>query len=169
MKTDMLGFFNVQRQIFGVCPNCNELFRLSDCRVYLRTRPTLDWMDRLALRNQKLLEATERLDQRESKLRDKARAKGRRQAMVAVRKIDAVFTPRRLNPDDAKVIFHPIDYVVFNGMKRGNSLKNLILLDAKDKKGEQRSVQRSIEACIEREKYEWRTLRVEQDGAIKAE
>ena len=44
-------------------------------------------------------------------------------------KIDPVFTPRRLNPDDAKVLFHPIDFVVFDGMKNADQVKRIVLLD----------------------------------------
>ena len=47
MKEEILKFFNVQRQIFGICPRCREFIRLSDCRVFLRTKPRTDWMDTL--------------------------------------------------------------------------------------------------------------------------
>ena len=42
----------------------------------------------------------------------------------------------KTNPDDAKVIFHPVDFVVFNGMKagsNGDALKSIILLDSEKK------------------------------------
>lgn len=76
------------------------------------------------------------------------------------------FMPRKLNPDDAKVIFHPVDYVVFDGLIDHNIRKVLILdrKDAKDKK-----LQRSVEKVIEKRNYEWRTLRVLDDGGIKEE
>ncbi len=79
-----------------------------------------------------------------------------------------LFTPHKLNPDDAKVIFHPIDYVVFDGMKK-ESIKNIILLDGEEKRTDHRILQKSIEKAVERENYEWQTLRVQEDGKIKAE
>ncbi len=84
------------------------------------------------------------------------------------KKIDPIFTPRKLNPDDAKVIFHPIDYIVFNGMKE-NSLKNIVLLDREAKISEHRKIQRSIEKVIGTGNYEWQTLRVMDDGKIREE
>ena len=39
MKSEILKFFNIQRQIFGVCPECMEFIRLSDSRVFQRTKP----------------------------------------------------------------------------------------------------------------------------------
>ena len=74
----------------------------------------------------------------------------------------------KLNPDDAKVIFHPIDYVVFDGMKK-ESIKNIILLDRQEKGTDHRAVQKSIERVVEQENYEWETLRVQEDGKIKVE
>ena len=74
-----------------------------------------------------------------------------------------------LNPDDAKVIFHPIDYIVFNGMKAPDPIKNIILLDRQAKGTDHRSLQKSIGRVIEHENYEWQTLRVQEDGKIKVE
>jgi Predicted secreted endonuclease distantly related to archaeal Holliday junction resolvase len=169
MKSDILKFFNLQRQIFGICPNCGQFFRLSDCKVYVKTRPTKDWMDKLNLKAQRLEAIEERIDEQEESLREKAREKGRKEASQLIRKIDRVFTPRRLNPDDAKVVFHPIDYVVFNGMKNGNSIKSIVMLDRQTESLEHRRLQKSIERLIERGNYDWLTLRVLDDGSIKEE
>ena len=86
-----------------------------------------------------------------------------------MKKIDPIFSPRKLNPDDAKVIFHPIDYIVFNGMKAPEPIKNIILLDRQAKDGNHRALQRSIEKVVEKENYEWQTLRILEDGKIKTE
>jgi len=169
MKPDILRLFTLQRQIFGICPRSGEFFRLSDCKIFLKRKPVADWMDRIAFKSEKLNMTEERLEEKEEKLREKAREKGRFLAQLAVKKIDPVFTPRKLNPDDAKVIFHPIDYVVFNGMKRGKSIKSIVLLDREVKETNHRTVQKSIERVLERENYEWQTLRVQEDGKIKVE
>ena len=34
MGNDIVRFFAVQRSIFGLCPCCGELFRLSDSKVF---------------------------------------------------------------------------------------------------------------------------------------
>src|SRR5580692_4466402 len=94
-------FFSIQRRIFGLCPKSGQLFRLSDCKVYLKTRPTKDWMDEITEEGDRLTKLEERLDEKEESLRERAREKGRKTAQRAIRKVDAVFTPRRLNPDDA--------------------------------------------------------------------
>lgn len=169
MSSDIVRFFAVQRSVFGLCPCCGELFRLSDSRVFLKTRPKKDWMDTLRARDARLHEVEEQIDDAEEALREKARIVGRRLARLAVRRIDPVFAPRRLNADDAKVLFHPVDYVVFRGMKEQGTIKEIILLDGETRAPDRIRLQKSIEKVIEIGNYEWLTVRVQEDGAIVEE
>ena len=168
MKSDIVKFFAMQRQIFGICPHSGQLFRLSDCKVYRKVKPTHDWMDKLESEEVRLDGIEERIESKKDEMQEKAREKGRQEAGKQIKKVDRVFTPRKLNPDDAKVLFHPIDYVVFNGMKN-NEIKNLLLLDRQTKSADHRRLQNSIEKTIERGNFEWVTLRVEENGKIKEE
>jgi predicted Holliday junction resolvase-like endonuclease len=169
MINDFLEFFSIQRNIFGLCPRSGELFRLSDCKVFLKTKPKRDWMDEVESESESLERSEERLDEKEEAMREKARAKGRKLARLAIRKIDPIFTPRRLNPDDAKVLFHPVDYIVFCGMKDVGSMKQIVFLDRIAKSADHRRVQKSIERTIEKGRYEWKTIRVHEDGTIEEE
>jgi predicted Holliday junction resolvase-like endonuclease len=126
-------------------------------------------MDKLEIESERLDGVEERISEKEEALREKAREKGRREAIKIIKKVDRVFTPRRLNPDDAKVIFHPIDYIVFNGMKNSETMKNIVLLDRESKSSQHRAVQKSIERVLSRGDYEWLTLRVQEDGSIVEE
>jgi predicted Holliday junction resolvase-like endonuclease len=167
MKADIVQFFALQRRIFGICPECGDFFRLSDCKIFLKTKPVSDWMDEMEAKAKRIDAAEEKLGEQETELREQAREKGRRRALLTVKKIDPIFAPRRLNPDDAKVVFHPIDYIVFDGMKRAESIRNIVLLDRKAKRTA--SVQKSIERVVERGNYEWQTLRIQEDGKVKIE
>lgn len=169
MTNDMLKFFALQRQIFGICPRSHEFFRLSDCKIFLKKRPVQDWMDKIEKEDTRLIGVDERLDEKEEEMREKARVKGRRLAQRAIKKIDTIFSPRKLNPDDAKVVFHPIDYIVFDGMKGGYGTRRIVLLDREGKSPDHIRLQKSIEKVIEHDNYEWLTLRVEEDGSMKEE
>lgn len=169
MSDSMIKFFDLQRHIFGTCPKCNNFFRLSDSKIFLKKKPVLDWMDEIELEGQKLDTREQEILEKKKELQKEASEKGRRLAQQSVRKIDSVFTPRKLDPDDAKVILNPIDYVVFNGMNTAESIKNIVLLDRQTKPPQHRKIQKSIERVIEREKYEWQTLRVGKDGRIGVE
>jgi predicted Holliday junction resolvase-like endonuclease len=169
MRNDLLRYFTLQRGIFGVCPCCGELFRLSDARVFVKTRPERDWMDKLDAEDERLGKLEERLEEQKEELREKARAKARLEANRLIRNIDPVFAPRRLNPDDAKPILHPVDFIVFNGMKTQSAIRNLVLLDHETRSPERKRLQRSIERAVSKKRYEWRTLRVNEDGSVKEE
>lgn len=97
---------------------------------------------------------------------EKAREKGRKQALEVIKTIDHVFTPKGLNPDDAKVIFHPIDYVVFNGMKETKQVNNIVLLDRERKDADAKRLQRSVQKTIESGNYEWQTVTIGENGEI---
>jgi hypothetical protein len=133
MKSEMVKFFSLQRQIFGICPNCGGFFRLSDSKIFMRKRPVPDWMDEIKREKDRLTELEGKLEEKKGELQEKARQKGRKLAQKAIKKIDPVFAPRKLNADDAKVIFHPIDYIVFKGMKDTDSIKGILLLDREAK------------------------------------
>jgi predicted Holliday junction resolvase-like endonuclease len=165
MKQDLIRFYRVQRNIFGICPHSGHIFRLSDCKVFLRTKPKRDWKDELNHESDRLDRGEERLDEREEQLREVARKKGRKQAFQTIKRIDTVFAPRKLNPDDAKVLFHPVDYIVFDGMKTA-AMKNLLLLDRSGTTGDRRALQRSIEKTVSRGNYEWVTISIDDDGRV---
>ena len=166
-NNQLLKFFQLQRQIFGVCPHTGNVFRLSDCHIYVKKKPEPDWLQKIEAAQVKISNAEEKLDEKEESIREKARIAGRNEATKMVRKIDKIFHPLKLNPDDSKVIFHPVDYIVFNGMKTGQ-IKNLILMD-KAKGTSDKRLQQSIQKVVEKKNYEWITLRVEDNGNIKQE
>jgi len=169
MNSEITNFFGLQRQIFGICPKCNNFFRLSDCKIYSKKKPVLDWMDKIDLENERLAKLQEKLDNDEEEIRQKEREKGRLMAQRVIKRIDPIFAPRKLAADDAKVLFHPIDYVVFNGMNSEKSIKDIVLLDKQTANSAHKKIQESIERTINQENYEWQTLRVEKDGSIKIE
>lgn len=157
------------KETYSDCARAAELFRLSDCRVYLRTKPQKDWMDILEAKDGRLDREEERTDEIEEALRRKARAAGRRMAQRTIRRIDPVFAPRRPNADDAKVLFHPVDYVVFSGMNESGTIREILFLDRETKAPKRRRLQRSIEKVVEAGKYDWLTIRVQNDGTIVEE
>lgn len=162
-----LKLFEMQRSIFGVCPNSGEIFRLSNCQIYTKSRPKADWLDQYESESKKVEAKEERLANDRNKIREAAQIRGRHAADRAIKAVDRIFRPRRMNPNDAKVIFHPVDFVVFDG-KTDNNLKKLILLDRRERpSAEQRQAQKSVEQAVEKERYEWLTLRVGEDGTIE--
>ena len=168
MTNDIINFFEVERQIFGICPKCNDFFRLSECNIFLKGEKTQDWMDKLKKSQERLDVQTEMIEEKREELQAVANEKGRKQAQEVIKSIDRVFTPKGLNADDAKVIFNPIDYVVFNGMNgEEKTINNVVLLDRERTDNNSKKIQRSIEKAIEAGNYEWKTIIISDTGEIK--
>lgn len=172
MQKEVLEFYSSLRQIFVVCPCCDEIHRVSDCKLYQRTKPPVDWKEKIDSEIARLEKMEEKLEEKIEAARLLAREAGRKSADKHVRKIDQVFSPLKLNPNDAKVIFHPVDFLVFSGMNNNagdKTIKQILLLDNNKKAGHHLPVQDSIEKAVRSKNYEWLTLRVGDSGAITEE
>lgn len=172
MQKQIIDFYSALRQIFGVCECCGEIFRVSDCKIYQKKKPAIDWKEKIDSEISRLNKLEEKLHEKIELAREAARESGRKSADKLVKKIDPIFSPIKLNPNDAKVIFHPVDFIVFNGMNSNSGdvkIKNIILLDKSSRKGEHKKIQKSIENAVNQSNYEWLTLRVKENGTISEE
>jgi predicted Holliday junction resolvase-like endonuclease len=95
-------------------------------------------------------------------LREKASEAVRKQADKLIKNVDPEFAPLKLNPDDAKVVYYPVDFIVFNDMK-AKDLKNLVVLDGRSKPEDLRRIQEIIFNTIEKKNFEWLTVNVGVD------
>ncbi len=166
MKSELIKFFAIQRQIFGVCTCCGEIFRLSDANIYIKKKPVPDWMDKFEKSDARLDKFEEKINSEEDETKKIAQKKGYAAALKITKKIDTIFTPNEYNPDDVKVMFHPVDFVIFNGMK-GEGITNLVLFDREVKERNQKTLQKSIEKTVSKENYEWITMHVSEDGRVE--
>ncbi len=162
----IVDFFQQLRRLFGYCPCCDTVFRLSDCKIYHQTKPEADWKDALDQQLEKLDRMEEKIMEKIEAAREVARESGRKDAKKLIKKIDPIFSPLRLDANDAKVLFHPVDFLVFNGM-HNDYIKNLIFLDQFTTTPSQLQLQNSVIDCIENRKYEWLTMHVGEDGEIR--
>ena len=168
-NNQLIKYFQLQRQIFGVCPNTKNLFRLSECHIFVKEKkPEPDWLRKIETEQFRINALSERLDDRKKIVAEQAKIIGRKDADNAVRKFDKVFKPKKLNPDDSRGILHPIDFIVFNGMKSG-AIKNIILMDSAKETATEKLIQKSIVKTVEKQNYCWITLRVADNGDIKQE
>lgn len=165
MDNDIIQSFQLMRQTFGVCPDCGDLFRLSDCNIFLKGKRSPDWLDNLEKKEKQILEARQKLILAKHDIAEQARGKGRQEALSIARTIDPIFTPKGLDPRDARVICHPIDYLVFDGMQE-NTMNRILFLDRQRPDTLSNSLQTSIAKTIESGNYEWRTVRVQESGSM---
>src|SRR3954463_14604787 len=97
MQKEVLSFYSSLRHIFGVCPCCGEIFRLSDCKLYQKKKPKTDWKEELDEEIQRLDTLEEKIVEKIEATKEAARILGRKNADKLVRKIDKIFLPLKLN------------------------------------------------------------------------
>lgn len=162
----VVSLFALKSQVFGVCPCCGELFRLSDCDLFARSRPPRTWFDTLKEQEMRLDEQEKALELRLDELREAARSRGRHMARKIVEKVDRIFSPLRLHADDTKTICHPIDYIVFDGLNHGSAVKRLVLLDREPDSTSRETLQGSIRRAVKRGNIVWSELHVSDLGVV---
>lgn len=86
---DLMRFFRAARSLWGRCPSCGQLFRLSEAAISYGSSPPNDWLKRLQQREGRLegregdLESQrEDLEFRERELRNQVRELDRREAQM---------------------------------------------------------------------------------------
>jgi predicted Holliday junction resolvase-like endonuclease len=163
--------FKTMRKTFCNCKQCGTVYRLSDsdCWEYDEDIDTAnDILEKIQVELKNLEAKESKLREKLSETKSKATIDGRLAADEHIGRIDTLFKPLGLNPNDAKVHFHPVDFVVFNGMNDPvePKIKNIVLLDSKQNVGK---LQDSIRKCIEEEQYEFLTIKIKEDGTITTE
>jgi predicted Holliday junction resolvase-like endonuclease len=63
--TDLVNFFKTAKHLWGRCPSCQTVFRLSDCAISSSSEPPRDWLRRLERRQAILAEQEAEVAERE--------------------------------------------------------------------------------------------------------
>lgn len=165
MTLNFIGIFNDFKRIYGLCPCCDELFRLSEARLFTVGPPPKTAFDRADDAERRLERAVEKFDKVEQMFREAAHEKGQRAARRRLRRISPSFGEMRINPMDVKILCDPIDYIAFPGLSNDKPGR-VVLIDAAATRSEEERIQSSIERTIRSGNLEWRTLRIGDDGTI---
>jgi len=181
MNNNLLIFIDNLQNILGYCPCCGKVFLLTDAKLIFTERKENNSEYGKYLIKQKELETFEqqikkmqtslaRLEEKHEIIMEdiieKAREKGRKKAKLKLKKIDAIFSGRKIDPQDVKVIFDPIEYVVFNGMHSGNGVKHIELIGRRAKTKRDENIEINISRVIKAGNYEFKVLRIDNEGLI---
>jgi predicted Holliday junction resolvase-like endonuclease len=83
-----------------------------------------------------------------------------------IQQIDPSLSKLKYDPKDIKVISHPVDLVVFDGLNSdSNRIKNVIFV-ARTRSKSCRSVQRSLSKALSKGRFVWETVQVGWDGTL---
>jgi len=155
--------------ILCMCPNCNNISRLSDFQISLKGKIPKTWLDEYELNLRKLEQKEEKFGLEEKKIREIAIARGRKQVPKLIRKyMDEKLSKLKYDPYDIKALLHPIDFVVFNGMNR-DQMKDIVLLSRTTSNPNLTELHKGIAKVVSEKSYDWKVLRVSDDGQVDYE
>lgn len=172
LETSFDVFFKEQRHIFGVCPNpeCRAVSRFADIRVSYRAKYVKDWLDRVEDQTASWEEKQTELEGKQKELKAKYIEKARKTVLPQkLRRVSSLFLKSKVQPEDIKVVSHPLDFIAFDGLITNENLRRIVLLDSETSKSFRGGIQDSIRATVENGKYDWHVARVDEEGQVTLE
>jgi predicted Holliday junction resolvase-like endonuclease len=162
------------QEVLAICPCCGEIFRLVEGKfVFPQQRPkTSVYLDLVALEGD-VSEKEDRLASAEKKFEEKLREHrqkwiqlGRRQAKKRLKKIDPIFSAKNIDPQDVKVIFDPVEYLIFHGLNSEHGVNLLEFVSRAPLSRSQEAVVNSIGKTIQSGYVSFETLHIKDDGSF---
>lgn len=162
--------FQQFRRILCVCPSCGDLVRVSDLRLKAKGPAVRTWLDDYETKARRLSKKEELFKEKEKELRKKARERGRKEAeKVFYNAICPSLKALKLDPYDVKPILHPIDFVVFKGMNKEETISDVIFLSKPYDCPSLNSIRRDIKIAVSKNRYDWQVARIDNEGNIAFE
>jgi predicted Holliday junction resolvase-like endonuclease len=141
---------------------------LSDLRLKYKGKAPSTWLDIHDLKSRQLQTREEKFDEKESKIRDAAHERARKKVpQLICRCIDKDIARFGYNPYDIKLLSHPVDFVVFDGLSSGQKIKDIAFLSRGVEDPNLNQIRNSLTAAIDNAKYDWRVARVSIEGNVE--
>lgn len=167
MDSSFTDLFNQLQIIHCMCPKCESIMRLSDLKIRSKDKQTKTWLDTFESDEKSLERKIEKFGEDESEIREKAVKRGRSQVpKILNQSINTNFAKLNYDPYDIKAVLHPHDFVVFEGMNKGQ-VENVTLLSSKTNNLYLQNLHKEIANAINSKSYDWKVLRVSYDGTIE--
>jgi len=162
--------YQLFRRILCVCPCCGEIIRVSDLKLKTKGKAVKTWLDEYQDKSNVLTKREERFDEREELLRDLAREKGRKEAEKVFKKaILPALKNLKLDPFDVIPILNPVDFIVFKGMNRRDSISEILMLSKTCNFKSLCNLRKQVKQTIIKKNYDWQTARIDDFGNIEFE
>lgn len=165
---NLVRLLSEMKRIYGICPCCGEPFQLSEAEIFTRSRPPRTVFEKVDDACGRLQRRIEKFEEDEEQMREEARRIGQLAARRRLRQIAPFFSGRGIDPQDVKLIFHPVQYVAFKGMQK-NLCASVDFIDHPPTNREQEVVHKSLNKAIRAGNLEWQTFRIGDDGRFISE
>jgi len=177
MVDSFVDIFQQLKTILCLCPHCSSLLRVSQLlhlhSTALAPRTWLDDYDDQIQKSQNKSDSVatkeDKLHSQEREMREKSRERGRKRVVSTVLKsMDDYFSKKKYNPYDIKPIIHPVDFVIFNG-DNADQVSEVVFLSKKSKNPNLAVLQKSVGECIEKKNYDFKIVRIANEGKVTFE
>ena len=173
MADSFVDIFQQLKTILCLCPNCSSLLRVSQLHLHSTAPSPRTWLDDHDDQMQKLQNKSDRVTTKEDKLysqekemRKKSAERGRKMVVNTVLKsMDDYFSKKKYNPYDIKPIIHPVDFVIFNG-DHDKQINEVVFLSKKSNNPNLAALQKSIDECVEKKNYDFKTAKISNEGKV---
>jgi predicted Holliday junction resolvase-like endonuclease len=111
----LLAGFTAQREVFLICPESNEIIRLSECVIELPGKVPASPAEELVALRDKIAADERKLNAKIDAEQAKRVQLGQRAAIKQVGAVYPFIDPSKINPADVQVLFDPVLLVAFHG------------------------------------------------------
>lgn len=162
--------FQQFRKILCVCPDCGTIVRVSDLKLKVKGTTTKTWLDEYEAKSRAISDKEIKFEKIADKLREDAVKRGRKEAEnIFNRVINPAFKSLKLDPFDIKPILNPIDFLVFKGMNKNDSISQIIFLSKTCDNSVLNTLRVQLKKSIQEKKYDWQVARISDEGNISIE
>jgi len=163
------------QEVLTICPCCGEIFRLVEGKfIFPQKRPkTCEYLELVAQEGKvsaledRVGSAEERFDEKLRTQRQRFVEVGRRQAKKKLRKIDPTFSAQGIDPQDVKVIFNPVEYLIFHGLNSEDGVSLVEFVSRAPGAKTEEAIVKSIDRTIRLGDVEFETLHMRDDGSFE--
>lgn len=202
---DLLTFYKTEQRIFGRCPHCQDVFRLSEAKLTYGKEPPRDMLSRLKKERNQLeqrvseldaqiaemeqthimkvetiedehvreiddvhakwrdrvdLEVQRHLENKKKEIREHAIAGSRATTLgKTIERIAPMFSGFGHHPADARPIFEPLDFVIFDGLYTGE-VTEVVFLEFKTGNAALSRAQRTIREAVNKKRVRFEERRM---------
>ena len=176
MADSLLGIFQQLKTVLCLCPHCSSLLRVSQLHLRSTVAAPRTWLDdydeqiqKLQIKDDNVSRKEDKLYSQEKEMRKKSAERGRKKVVNTVLKsMDDYFSKKKYNPYDIKPIIHPVDFVIFNG-DNADQVSEVVFLSKKSKNPNIAVLQKSVGECIKKKNYDFKIVRIANEGKVTFE
>jgi len=173
MADSFVDIFQQLKTILCLCPNCSSLLRVSQLHLRSTAPAPRTWLDdyddqikKLQIKSDSVATKEDKLYSQETEMRKKSSERGQKRVVGTVLKsMDDYFSKKKYNPYDIKPIIHPVDFVIFNG-DHDKQVNEVVFLSKKSKNPNLAALQKSVDECVEKKNYDFKTAKISNEGKV---